>query len=98
MKSYSMYIFFLVSLVLHSIIILRLTHVIAFINCVTLYIAEYYSVDKNVTIHSQTDLHLHCFQFLSTTNNAAMNIPVCLYMDICFLLGKYLERNDWILW
>lgn len=32
---------------------------------------------KNVTIHSPIDLHLHCFQFLSITEDkVVMNIPV----------------------
>lgn len=85
---------FLVWVLLLSLIVLRITCVIACINSVTLYIAEYYSIVRmSQFLHSLVDSHLHYFQCVSITNKAAVNIPVCPCMLICFLLCKYLERN-----
>ena len=52
---------------------------------------------NTICIHSPVGRHLGCFLFLTITNRAAMNIPVQVYMDICFHFSWTVtwEQKDW---
>ena len=79
-------------------IILRSIGIFACVSGLIFYIADYYYIVKPSQLIHLVDRYLHCFQFLSVINKAAMNIPVCLCMGLYFLLSKYLEGNGYLLW
>lgn len=79
-------------------IILRFIGIFVCVSGFIFYIADYYYIVKLSQFIHLVNRYLHCFQFLSGINIAAMNIPICLCMGLYFLLSKYLEGNGYLLW
>lgn len=79
-----------------SIMLLRLTHVVACNNISLLFMSEHSSVPCTchiVFINSLVDRHLDCFCSSSIINNAAMNFILQVFVWICFYFSGLYTRS-----